>query len=154
MSTALRPPTRAEPALLAPPVPVHLASALLVLALLSGVAEGLARSLPTGSYGELGPRLAIYALVGAVVLWFHSGRRWAHWSLLLGIGVVGTASLLIEPVTWALTGPDVVGAMGGMAASEWAAATARVVHVVAVLAAVALMLHPSTCRYVRTVSDR
>lgn len=154
MSTALRPRPRAEPVLITPPVWVHLACGLMAVALISGVVEGLARAAPTGSYGDLGPRLAVYALVGAVVLWFHSGQRWAHWSLLLGIGVVGTASLVVEPVTWVMSDPDVGDSLGAMAAADWVAAAARVVHVVTVLAAVALMLHPSTWRYVRTVSDR
>lgn len=151
MSTALRPRTRAESVLPTPPVRVHLAAGLLGLALLAGVLEGLVRA---SSAGELGPRLAIYALVGAVTLWFHSGQRWAHWSLLLGIGVVGTASLVAEPLGWLASGPDIAAALGAMSAGEWAAAAARVVHLVAVVAAVVLMLHPTTCRYVREVSDR
>ncbi len=151
MSTDLRPQTHRTPSpWRGPPDTVQVACVLLAVALFAGVLEGVVRA--GGDYGELGPRLAVYALVGAVVLWFHSGRRWAHWALLLGIGVVGTASLVVEPILWIGSRPDVGATLMGMGAGEWSAAVARVVHVAAVLAAVTLMLRPRTWRYVRAMS--
>lgn len=152
MSTDLRPQTSRTPSpWRGPPDTVQVACALLGVALLAGALEGVVRA--GGDVAELAPRLAVYGLVGAVVLWFHSGHRWAHWALLLGVGVVGTASLVVEPVLWAGSGSDVGATLMGMSAGEWVAAVARVAHVAAVLAAVVLMLRPRTWRYVRATSD-
>lgn len=137
-----------------PPRQVRAAAALLVVALLTGVVEAIAWLWPEvlddvgGSAGQLAPRLVLYAVVLVVVWLFLLGRNWARWVLLLGIGVVGTASLIIEPLAWLMSGPDFGAWWRALTVRDGVAALARGVHLLAVLASVALMLHPATRRYV------
>jgi len=136
-----------------PPTAVRLAVALLAVALVSGAVEAYVRvaqstgGVPLAVLDEITPRLVLYGVIGLVVGRFHRGSRWAHGVLLVGIGVVGTASLVIDPVMWLVSGPDVGATVAGLTAADWLVVTARAVHLVAVLVAVALMLHPSTWRF-------
>ena len=99
--------------------------------------------------GQLLPRLALYALVAVVMGLFWRGHNWARAVLVVGIGIVGTASLIIEPVAWLASGPDLGAALAAMEGPDVVAAVSRAVHLVAVLASVGLMLHPATGAYLR-----
>lgn len=155
MTTALRDPrpittTPTGP----PPRPACFAARLLWLALVAGVVEALLRVGPPTSLHDtaaaldaLLPRLVLYGLVGWVVWRFLHRRRWAFWVLLVGIGVIGTASLVVEPATWLMSGPDLGAAVRGLGVAEGGVVLARVTHVVAVLAAVVCLLRPATIRW-------
>ncbi len=79
-------------------------------------------------------RLTIYAVVVAVALRMRAGKRWARTTLALGLGVVGMASLLAEPIAFVLSAnpfhPTLE--LAGIVA-------ARIVHIGAVLAALVCM---------------
>jgi hypothetical protein len=57
-------------------------------------------------------RLSLYAVVAAIALRFRAGRNWARPTLAVGLGVFGTLSLVVEPVTWLLDGNSLVNAVG------------------------------------------
>ncbi|MGV9414500.1 hypothetical protein ACWDOP_31745 [Nocardia sp. NPDC003693] len=127
------------------PVAVSIALQAIVVALLAGVCESLLRASsaldqPDADVGGLLLGLAarglIYVAVAAIALQMATGARWARTTLTLGLGVVGMASLLIEPATTLFSGQGVT--------VDWspeplALATFRVVHIVAVLVAIPAM---------------
>lgn len=154
MSTALRENRPLPITVTGPPPSARAAARLLWLALLAGVVEaGVRAGVPASVYDAavsldaLLPRLLLYGAVGWVVWRFLAGRRWAFWVLLVGVGVVGTASLVVEPVGWLLAGPDLGAALRGLTAAEGGIALARAAHLLAVLAAVVCLLRPSTIRW-------
>lgn len=124
------------------------AAGAFALAVLAGVAEAAVAvtSIVTqhGFDDAVLTQVLIRGLIFAAALtcaWFLAqGRRWAWWALLLGLGVVGLASMVV-PMAAALAG----------GASWWTAFEAdvspffpviRALHVLFVLAGVAVMLRP------------
>ncbi|MFF1418902.1 hypothetical protein [Streptomyces sp. NPDC058280] len=78
-----------------------------------------------------------------------SGRGWARLTLALGLGVVGTASMVIDPIR-ALAGGRTLGAAFEEAgAMDLAFGASRALHVAAVLTAVVLMFLPAANAYFR-----
>lgn len=155
MTTTLRPAPPDHRRSDRPPVAVTGAAAALALALVAGIVEALARAAGSGptdvATALLGflPRLVLYGVVAGVIRQLLHGRRWALWALLVGIGGLGTASLVLDPVIWLSSGPDVGEALAGWDALEWFAAAARALHLAAVLTAVVLLLRPATWHFVR-----
>lgn len=96
----------------------------------------------------LGTRALVYVVVLTVVALLHRGHRWARWALALGPGIVGTFSLVVEPLEWLLAG----GATDGPPALTGAFAAIvvlRGVHLAAVAAGLVLMFRPKTNAYFR-----
>lgn len=89
-----------------------------------------------GVLAALAVRAGIYLAVAAVALRMAGGARWARTTLALGLGVVGLASLLIEPLTSVLSGADITIDWGP---EPLALGLFRVIHIVAVLIAVPAM---------------
>ncbi|NYI05463.1 hypothetical protein [Allostreptomyces psammosilenae] len=105
-----------------------------------------------GAGGLVGPvafRLTVYAVLVAVVLRMRAGRNWARIGLAALLGTVGMASLLIEPVTWLAEGNSVGDAFAGADAVWVLFVVSRVVHVVAVVAAIVCAFRPEANRYFR-----
>lgn len=118
------------------------------LAVLAGIAEGVvsvaAVHAQQGIDGGLVAQMALRGVVFAAALgcaWFLArGRRWAWWALLLGLGVLGLASMVVPMgadlaggASWYLTlGGDMSAAMPAI----------RVLHIAFVLAGVVTMLRP------------
>ncbi|WP_431967263.1 hypothetical protein [Nocardia sp. bgisy134] len=134
------------------PRPVALAAAAFVVALLAGVAEALARAAMTldrpdadvsGLALESAVRGAIYLVVFTVVVRMTRGGRIARLALALGLGVLGLASLLVEPLTTlAADGLDL-----SVTASSLTLGTLRAIHVLAVLVAIPAMYAPGAREY-------
>ncbi|MCP2293121.1 hypothetical protein APR08_006081 [Nocardia amikacinitolerans] len=128
------------------PRSVTLAVTAFVIALLAGVGEALARTAMTlersdadvpGLAVDLTVRFAIYLLVLAVVMRMARGDRVARLALALGIGVLGLASLLVEPVTALLSGEAV-----SVTPSSLGLGMLRAIHVLAVFVAIPAMYAP------------
>lgn len=107
-----------------------------------------------GSWCGFLPRLVLYGLVGGVVWQLLRGRRWALWVLTIGIGGLGSASLLVGPMIWIASGAEVSATLRGWGGLEWLIAGARMAHLAAALGAVVLLLRPATWRFVRRVRRR
>lgn len=129
------------------PAPLlSLAYRAIVIALLAGVAETLLRVTITltqsgtdtdGLVTGLLVRTAIYLTVLTIAVRMAAGKRWARITLILGLGVVGLASLLIDPLTTVLSGDHIT--------VDWdpeslALALFRIIHIAAVLVAVPAMI--------------
>ncbi|MEU8897714.1 hypothetical protein AB0C65_17765 [Nocardia sp. NPDC048505] len=147
----LRAPARA-------PRAVALAFVALVVALLAGVAEALAQAAlllerSEVDLGDLAVGLALrgvlYLVVLAVAIRMTYGDRWARVALTAGIGVLGLASLLVEPIRAVLAADEAADLVEGITASGVGIATFRVLHVAAVLVAIPAMYHRTARPYFR-----
>lgn len=129
-------------------MPRRLAVAALFTALTAGIVEMAAHlwpfTDPADNAGAAVTRLAVYALVAVVILRFARGREWARIVLLVGLGVIGTASLLVEPVIWLFEDADFGAYLGALDGPGAVILISRVVHLAAVAVGVAAMLvmHP------------
>lgn len=89
-------------------------------------------------------RMIVYTVVLAVASQLWLGRNWARWTLAIGLGIVGMATLLVGPIGW--LGGDHALTVDAQFVSF---ASVRSLHVVAVVAAVVLMFRPRSNRYFR-----
>ncbi|MFD6885252.1 hypothetical protein [Streptomyces sp. NPDC059957] len=102
----------------------------------------------TGSPGEIGVglaiRLGVFAAAVLIARRMRDGARWARITLGLGLGVLGTASMVLQPLGSLLDGGSIVAAAQQAGALDWAFGSSRAVHVGAVLTAVLLMFLPAS----------
>lgn len=85
-------------------------------------------------------RGAIFAVALACAWFLAQGRRWAWWALLIGLGLLGTASMVLPMASDLANGADLYTALGGDVSAAFPAV--RVLHLGFVLAGVVAMLHP------------
>lgn len=135
----------------AAPAPVRAAFLLWMGALAAGGAEILLHDVDVAG---LAVRLSIYAVVVAVALRMRAGHNWARWVLALGLGVVGTLSLVIEPVTWLLDGHAITDAVARADLAGALVAASRALHVACVWVAVPLMFGSRANLYFSKVGTR
>lgn len=132
------------------PAAVRTAFVLWTGALAAGVAEMFLHDVEiTG----LAVRLGIYAVVLAVALRMRAGRNWARLALAVGLGIFGTLSLVVEPVTWLLDGNSLTAAVEGASLTDALVAVSRIAHVLCVWVAVPLMFSPAANTYFRRLGD-
>ncbi|MEU2041061.1 hypothetical protein [Nocardia niwae] len=143
-------PSRVHPA--GPPPAVRVAFVALVVALVAGIAEAIARALtadPAGVATGLGLRTAIYLLVLAVAVRMTHGDRWARLLLTVGIGVFGLLSLIIEPLAAAMSANELRDLFRDATPASLLVAALRTVHVLAVLIAIPALYARPARRYFR-----
>ncbi|SEH01667.1 hypothetical protein SAMN05444920_121115 [Nonomuraea solani] len=99
---------------------------------------------------QAGFRLAVFAGAVFLALRLKDGANWARWTLAGTLGVFGTLSLVIEPVRWLLAGGSIGEAVAAADAMELVFAGSRILHVLAVLGALALMFQPRANAYFRS----
>lgn len=133
------------------PRSVTLAFRALVAAVGFGVAETAVRGVGQfGQSAELGSlaagwllRTGIYAVVLVVAWRMLRGDRWARIALTVGIGVLGTASLLVEPFTAVAAAEHAADLLPEATVENVLVVIARVGHIGAVLIAVPAMYTPA-----------
>jgi hypothetical protein len=136
-----------------PPVAVRAASGLWLAAVALGALEtvivvGASQAGENPLPGVLF-RCAVYAAAIITTLRMRAGRRWARVALAVVLGVVGTLSLVVEPVSWLADGNSLSAAVDDADLTWWMIAGSRVLHVAAVWAAVPLMFTRSANAYFR-----
>lgn len=126
-------------------MPAERATAAIFVALACGMLEGLLRAAveldrPGAEIGSLatglGARLGVYAVIALIALRMRAGERWARLTLLIGLGTVGLASLVAEPIAATLS----ANGFGPLTVEGAAIGIVRVVHVLAVCTAVACLV--------------
>jgi hypothetical protein len=133
------------------PEPVRISVLLWLTAIGAGAAEALVHLLmpepPTPA--QLGARFAIYAVLTVLVLALRTGRNVARWTVALLLGGFGTASLVVEPVSWLLAGGAPAAFLTTADAPTLLATALRVAHLAAVLVALVLLFRPSANAWFR-----
>ncbi|GGN63490.1 hypothetical protein GCM10010112_22790 [Actinoplanes lobatus] len=131
------------------PAAVDLAFWLWLGALGAGLAETLLRWEEAGP-GGIAVRTGLYAVLALVMVRMRDGRNWARLTLAVGLGVLGTLSLIAEPIGWLLDGNDLGAAIGRADLTALLVAASRVLHLLCVLAATPLMFTGPAGDYFRT----
>ena len=115
-----------------------------------GVLESVVHALTTADDDvalQLSIRAVVYALVTLLIVRLRRGERWVRLALTVLLGVIGMASLLVEPISWLSAG----GAPGAFLAAAdgptLAVVGLRAVHVIAVVAGLSLMFGPTANRF-------
>ena len=124
-----------------------LAAASFALAVLAGIAEGVLSVAAVGAQGIDGGLVAQMIVRGTIFAaaltcaWFLAqGRRWAWWALLVGLGMLGMASMVVPMAAELAGGAGLAGALGGDVSAALPAV--RVLHIAFVLVGVVAMLRP------------
>ncbi|WP_327148714.1 hypothetical protein [Nocardia sp. NBC_01329] len=138
------------------PAAVTTAFVALMAAVGWGVAETVVHSvgLLTDNAADIGSlagnwlfRSVVYGVVLAVAWRMSRGDRWARVLLTAGIGVIGTASLVVEPIRmFAASGTDV---FTDLSATTVLVALTRIGHLCAVFVAIPAMYTPAARSWFR-----
>lgn len=138
----------------APPAPVRAATLTWLAAVGAGVAEALFRLVlpdpPT--VDQLLLRFGIYAVIVGLILGLRTGRNTVRWALAVLLGGVGTASLVMEPISWLAAGGSPAAFLAAADAPTLIIVGIRVVHVLAVFVALALMFAPRSNAFFRAAA--
>jgi hypothetical protein len=94
-------------------------------------------------------RLLIFTVVVYVASRMLRGRNWARFVLAIGLGVLGTLSIVIGPVSWLAEGHTIGEFLEGADLMYLLFASSRAVHLIAVFAALVLMFRPAANDYFR-----
>jgi len=116
------------------------------------IIEAMSGHLAVGTAGVIvgvGMRLLIFSAVVYVASRMLLGRNWARVTLAIGLGVIGTLSIVIGPVSWLVEGHTVGEFLAGADLMSLLFASSRVVHLIAVFAALVLMFRPAANDYFR-----
>ncbi|WP_214412737.1 hypothetical protein [Sphaerisporangium fuscum] len=97
----------------------------------------------------LGIRLVVFVAAIFMAVRMRQGGNWARVALTVILGVFGTLSLVIGPVQWLLAGHTVAEAVAGADGMTLVFTISRIVHLAAVLSAVALMFTTTANAYFR-----
>ncbi|WP_447041313.1 hypothetical protein [Streptomyces sp. DSM 118878] len=102
-----------------------------------------------GLAAGLALRVAVYSAAVLVTVRMLRGANWARLTLTGALGVFGTLSLVVEPVRWLADGHSLGEALRHLDAVDVLFGGSRVLHLAAVLAAVALMFRPAANAWFR-----
>ncbi|WP_052434213.1 hypothetical protein [Streptacidiphilus melanogenes] len=94
-------------------------------------------------------RLPVFAAALVVAGRMRDGRGWARLTLALGLGILGTASMVVQPVEALLHGRTLASALTTSSPVDLLFGASRTVHVACVLGAVALMFLPAANAWFR-----
>jgi hypothetical protein len=102
-----------------------------------------------GLVAGVGVRLVVFAAAVYVASRMRLGKNWARLTLAIGLGVIGTLSLAVGPISWLAAGHSVVEFLAHAGAMTLLFASSRLVHTVSVLAALVFMFLPTSNAYFR-----
>jgi len=129
-----------------------------VLETIIRVIDALAMGWASGSGGETDVtgvisnvviRVIVYTLVVYIITRMRLGKRWARMTLAVLLGVIGTLSLVIDPISWLAGGHSLSEVFTEANLLFFLIAPIRTVHLAAVIAALALMFLPAANTYFR-----
>jgi hypothetical protein len=103
----------------------------------------------TGVISGVVIRVIVYALVVYIITRMRLGKRWARLTLAVLLGVIGTLSLVIDPISW-LAGNSLSEVFTEANLLFFLIAPIRTVHLAAVIVALVLMFLPAANTYFRT----
>lgn len=145
------------------PPPVHAAFALWITAVVAGFFETVLMAgelVADGdtSAGELAGglllRMTVFSAAVLTAVQLRRGRNWARLALAVGLGILGTLSLVIEPLRWLAEGHSLGDAFRDLGAVDVLFGASRVLHLSAVLVATLLMFRPTSNAWFRARTAR
>jgi hypothetical protein len=124
-------------------------------ALLIGLASGSGGEADlTGAISSVIIRVIVYTLAVYIIAQMRLGKRWARLTLAVLLGVIGTLSLVIDPILWLAGGNSLREVFTGADLLFILIAPIRVVHLAAVIAALVFMFLPAANNYFRSAKRR
>src|SRR5918998_2615855 len=93
----------------------------------------------TGTISNVVIRVIVYALVVYLITQMRLGKNWARLTLAVLLGVIGTLSLVIDPISWLIEGNSLRELVQNTDLAFVVFASIRVVHLASVLAALVFM---------------
>ena len=103
----------------------------------------------TGVISNVVIRVIVYTLVVYIITRMRHGKRWARITLAVLLGVVGTLSLVIDPISWLAEGNSLSEVFTEADLLFFLIAPIRTVHLAVVIAALMLMFLPVANTYFR-----
>ena len=103
----------------------------------------------TGVISGVVIRVIVYTLVVYMITRMRLGKNWARLTLAVLLGVIGTLSLVIDPISWLAGGNSLSEVFTQADLLFFLIAPIRAVHLAAVIAALALMFFPAANTYFR-----
>jgi hypothetical protein len=103
----------------------------------------------TGVISGVVIRVIVYTLVVYIITRMRLGKRWARLTLAVLLGVIGTLSLVIDPISWLAGGNSLSEVFTEADLLFFLIAPIRTVHLAAVIAALVLMFLPAANTYYR-----
>lgn len=133
------------------PRSVRLSVILWLTAIAARAAEALVQFLlpESPTLMQIVVRFAVYTAFAVLVLALHTGRRAVRWAVVVLLGGIGTILLVVEPIEWLLAGGSPTSFLAAADGPTLLVAALRTAHVAAVLAALALLFHPTAGAFFR-----
>ena len=103
----------------------------------------------TGLISGVVIRVIVYTLVVYIITRMRLGKSWARLTLAVLLGVIGTLSLVIDPISWLAEGNSLREVFTEANLLFFLIAPIRTSHLAAVIAALVLMFLPSANTYFR-----
>ena len=123
----------------------------------AGVVETVIRVVVSAAGGPessgLLTRVIVYTVAVYVITQMRLGKGWARTTLVVLLGVIGTFSLVVDPISWLAAGNSLREVFAQANALFVFVAPVRVVHFVAVMAALVSMFLPAANDYFRRASS-
>jgi len=144
------------------PREAHVSALLWFIAVGAGVFETLLviiEKLTDGSglSGEIivgvAVRLTVFMVATCLIVQMRNGRNWARLSLTVLLGVLGSASLLLGPISWFAAGHSLAEYFAGAQAMSLLFAASRVIHIAAVFGGLLFMFRPKANAYFRLAAQ-
>ena len=133
-----------------PPLPPWFSRMIFIDSLAIGWASGSGGETDvTGAIFGVVIRVIVYTLVVYIITRMRLGKRWARMTLAMLLGVIGTLSLVIDPISWLAGGNSLSEVFKEANLLFFLIAPIRTVHLVAVIAALVLMFLPAANTYFR-----
>ena len=107
----------------------------------------------TGGISGVVIRVIVYTLVVYIITRMRLGKSWARLTLAVLLGVIGTLSLVIDPISWLAGGNSLSDVFREADLLFFLIAPIRSVHLAAVIAALVLMFLPAANTYFRVAQS-
>ncbi|RAR41493.1 hypothetical protein [Paenibacillus sp. MDMC362] len=100
-----------------------------------------------GILTQVAARTMMFAVLVYIMIRMLRGKNWARITLALFLGGFGMLSLIIDPIKWLLTGGSLWDVFANADNISILFASSRILHVIAVVAALIFMFRPAANRY-------
>lgn len=105
-----------------------------------------------GILTQVAARTMMFAVLVYIMIRMLRGKNWARITLTFFLGGFGILSLIIDPIKWLITGGSLWDAFTNADNLSILFASSRILHMIAVVAALIFMFRPAANRYFKAES--